>query len=112
MLNLMITFAEQLEKTGGEENSLTIFKNAIDSGEATITEMMMAGAFILFAGYETTTSLLSNCFVHLARNPELFNQLKMHPEKIDDFIEESLRYYTPIIPICHHFNRLCFVDVK
>jgi len=96
ILDLMITFAEKLHKSDDKNPSLKVFRNAINSEDISITEMMMAGAFILFAGYETTTSLLSNCFVHLARNPELFRQLKAHPEKIEDFIEESLRYYTPV----------------
>ena len=100
MLDLMIAFAEKLQEanTGerSEENPLVVFNDHIDKGEVTFLEMVMAGAFILFAGYETTTSLLSNCFVHLARNKEIFHELKNHPEKVEGFMEESLRYYTPV----------------
>ena len=100
MLDLMIAFAEKLkaaeQQNANDENPLSVFNEHIKKGDVTFMEMVMAGAFILFAGYETTTSLLSNCFVHLARNKELFNELKSHPEKLEDFIEESLRYYTPV----------------
>ena len=57
---------------------------------------MMAGVFTLFAGHETTTSILSNCYVHLAENPSHFKYLKAHPQKLEGFIEEALRFYTPV----------------
>ncbi len=98
MLDLMIAFSEKLSlpQQTKQTSSIETFKNAISPGEASLVEMIMAGAFILFAGYETTSSLLSNCFAHLSRDKKLFLDLKNHPEKIDDFIEESLRYYTPV----------------
>jgi len=100
MLDLMIAFAEKLkavdQQYAADENPLSVFNEHIKKGTVTFMEMVMAGAFILFAGYETTTSLLSNSLVHVARNKELFNELKKHPEKLEDFIEESLRYYTPV----------------
>ncbi|MBL0340156.1 MAG: cytochrome P450 [Bacteroidetes bacterium] len=100
MLDMIIAFAEKLkaaeQQNANDENPLSVFNDHIKKGDVSFVEMVMAGAFILFAGYETTTSLLSNCFVHLARNKELFNELKAYPEKLEDFIEESLRYYTPV----------------
>ena len=101
MLDLMVAFAERLVNDKSEqdvngENPIATFNYYIKTGEVSFVEMIMAGAFILFAGYETTASLLSNCFVHLARHPDLFNELKDHTEKIELFVEESLRYYTPV----------------
>ena len=100
-LELMLLFLDQLinqkqRPDAVEIPALTIFNHHIDSGEVSLAEMMMAGAFILFAGHETTTSLLSNCVVHLARHPDIFQELKDHPEKIEDFVEETLRFYTPV----------------
>lgn len=95
-ISLLITFASLLQKDNGTKSVLPVLREAIKNGEATLTEMTLACAFIIFAGYETTSSLLSNCYVHLANHPEQFRYLKSHPEKIDDFIEESLRYYTPV----------------
>ena len=56
----------------------------------------MACAFIMFAGYETTSSLLSNCVNHLAFNPKEYKFLKENPSEIDHFIDEALRIYTPV----------------
>ncbi len=96
MLKLLVAFAEKLKQTGDDNTVMPILRNAVQQKQATITEMMMACAFIIFAGYETTSSLLSNCFVHLSRHPDLFNHLKKHPDEIDRFIDESLRFYTPV----------------
>jgi len=96
MLDLMLAFAAAIRDKNQKNASLELFRLEIEKKNVTLPEMIMAGAFILFAGYETTASLLSNCFVHLARDPKLFQQIKAKPELIDDFIEESLRYYTPV----------------
>lgn len=97
LLDLMIHFAKILKSENIDHNNpLSILKNAIASQNASLAEMVMAGAFILFAGYETTSSLLSNSFVHLARNPDIFQNLKNNPEKLENFVEESLRFYTPV----------------
>jgi cytochrome P450 len=97
MLNLMVHFATELKRTNkSEQSNLQLMQHAIETKNASIMEMVMAGAFILFAGYETTSSLLSNAVVHLANNPETFRQLKKNPEHIEDFIEECLRFYTPV----------------
>ncbi len=95
LVELMIHFSKSPGKNSLHD-PLGIFRKAINTGEATKAEMVMAGAFILFAGYETTSSLLSNCFVHLAKNNNLFQQLKLEPRLTESFIEESLRMYTPV----------------
>ena len=43
----------------------------------------MVCAFVMFAGYETTTSLLSNCVAHLAQNQTTFDHLKSNPDTKD-----------------------------
>ena len=98
MLDIMLTFATKLKsvKNNNSDEPISIFKEAVDAGNVSFMEMVMAGTFILFAGYETTASLLSNSFVHLAKNPQTFQELKANPEKIENFMEESLRYYTPV----------------
>ncbi len=96
MLDLLLMFAGKLKEPGNQNASINILRAAMSPGKISFTEMMMTGAFIFFAGYETTSSLLSNCVVHLARNPEQIMQLKTHPEKLEDFIEEALRFYTPV----------------
>jgi cytochrome P450 len=97
LLRLAIHFAKLMrDDTGESPPALRIMKEALKMNRAGISEMIMAGSFILFAGYETTSSLLSNAFVHLVQNPALFSELKKNPGRIDSFIEECLRFYTPV----------------
>lgn len=96
-LGLLIQLGTQLKQANeNDSNALSTFNEMIQNGTATQVEMILAGAFILFAGHETSVSLLSNCFVHLARNPETFKKLKSNPEGLENFIEESLRIYRPV----------------
>jgi len=46
----------------------------------------------LTAGLDTTIGLLCNAMLSLSRLPELFAQLKAHPELIPAFVEEQLRF--------------------
>ncbi|MBX2850090.1 MAG: cytochrome P450 [Acidiferrobacterales bacterium] len=48
--------------------------------------------FLLFAGQETTTSLISNAIHALLTNPEQLALLKADPTLIDNTVEECLRY--------------------
>jgi hypothetical protein len=50
---------------------------------------------IMFAGHITTTRGLGNTSLRLAREPELQDPLRRHPERIPDAIDESLRIDTP-----------------
>ncbi|MEZ4960766.1 MAG: cytochrome P450 [Saprospiraceae bacterium] len=101
MLELMLLFLEKLKthknKDGTDGSDVIATLNFYHKkGDISQVEAMMAGAFILFAGHETVTSLLSNCFVHLARNPATFQELKAEPGLIENFVEEMLRFYTPV----------------
>lgn len=47
---------------------------------------------MIIAGNETTTKLLANCLYWLDRNPEQRAKIEGHPERIPDWIEETMRY--------------------
>lgn len=96
LLDLMLMFAKLLRKKQPENQVINYLQQSIKLSKISFTEAIMAGAFILFAGYETTSSLLSNCVNHLAFNPKEYQELKENPERIDHFINEALRIYTPV----------------
>ena len=48
------------------------------------------------AGNETTTNLISNGAVLLQERPELLARLRDAPDKIPDFVEELLRFESPV----------------
>ena len=96
-LDLLILFGKQLkDATASESEAVEHLKRSITKNESSLLEMTLASAFILFAGHETTISLLSNMLVHLAHHPKQLAELKQSPAKSELFIEECLRYYTPV----------------
>ena len=60
--------------------------------DATITGMVM---MLISAGHNTTTSLLGNAVLHLARNPVEQQRLRSTPDAIPAAIEELLRLEAP-----------------
>lgn len=52
--------------------------------------------FLFGAGQDTTSRLIAMAILILADNPELQARLRQEPERIRDFIEETLRYDAPV----------------
>ena len=59
-------------------------------------EVFWSAAMLIGAGSETTTNLLSGLFLTLAQRPDLYAQLREHPELIPAAIEEQLRMGSPV----------------
>ena len=58
-------------------------------------------AIVATAGHDTTSSTLAGGFEALIRNPEQLALLQREPERIDDAVEEMIRWITPV----RHFLR-------
>lgn len=71
----------------------------IDGQKLTDKEIVGFCILLLAAGNETTTNLITNGVRILAEQPELQEQLREHPEMIQTAVEETLRYYPPIVAI-------------
>lgn len=60
-------------------------------------QIMVQASFLLFAGHETTTNLLSGSLRHLLEEPSLWNELLQHPELLNSATEELLRFVSPVL---------------
>lgn len=60
-------------------------------------ELVIQAIGIIIAGYETTIGLISNGLRAFLDHPEQLENLRQHPELIDNAVEECLRYDTPIL---------------
>ena len=96
LLELMILFSDALEDERNSSHGMKVLRGAVKEGKLSKAEAIMLCTFILFAGYETSVSLLSNSVYHLSNHPDLFRELKSESKSIKIFIEESLRFYTPV----------------
>jgi beta-dihydromenaquinone-9 omega-hydroxylase len=59
-------------------------------------EIFWSASMLIGAGSETTTNLLSGLFLTLAQRPDLYAQLRAHPELIPAAVEEQLRLVSPV----------------
>ena len=55
---------------------------------------------VLNAGNETTRNAISGGMYQLLRNPDQLSLLREKPELLENFVEETLRYVSPVIHMC------------
>lgn len=78
------------------EDLMTLLAQAEVAGEITADELLGSSLLLFIAGITTTSGLISNSLLHLARFPDQRELLRRHPEMIGAAIEELLRYDAPI----------------
>ncbi|MFI5937073.1 cytochrome P450 [Actinoplanes sp. NPDC051494] len=80
------------------DDLVTALAAAHDAGgdKLTADELMGNLALLLVAGFETTTNLLGNGLWLLLRHPDLAARLRADPELAPAFVEEILRYDSPV----------------
>ncbi|WP_145329327.1 cytochrome P450 [Paenibacillus xylanexedens] len=71
----------------------------IEGEKLTEEEVVNFCILLLAAGNETTTNLIANAVRILSEQPELQEELRGHPDKVASAVEETLRYYPPIVAI-------------
>ncbi len=79
----------------------------VDGVRLTEEEVIANCIVTMVGGQETTTNLIGNGLLTLARHPEKMRWLGEHPEKIQPAVEELLRYESP----SQHTARLAPADV-
>lgn len=67
-----------------------------DGSTPAVIDAVRVAANLFAAGQETTVRLLSSAVLILAENPQLQKQLRVNRELIPNFIEEALRYESPV----------------
>ncbi len=76
---------------------LTLLADAEADGEKlTETELLHQCIFMLNAGHETSTNMLSHGIHEMLRHPDQIRRLNGSPDLIEPMVEEVLRYQAPI----------------
>jgi len=82
---------------GREGEILTALVTAEENGEKlTEIELLHQCIFLLNAGHETSTNMLSHGIHEMLRHPDQSQNLRDDPTLIDSAVEEILRYQAPI----------------
>jgi len=92
-------FKRQIERRRGEpgEDLVSALVAAHDQGEVLSTDELLAFVvLLLIAGNETTTNLIGNGLLALARNCDEYQRLRRDAALIPSAVEEMLRYDAPV----------------
>ncbi len=82
---------------GSDGEILTALMNAEEDGEKlTELELLHQCIFMLNAGHETSTNMISHGVHEMLRRPDQVQRLRDDPSLIESCVEEILRYQAPI----------------
>lgn len=88
---------EARRRDPGDDLVTALVHSDLEPGEELTTdELMWFCVLLLVAGNETTTNLISNGMVTLARHPDQRAALAASPIRIGNAVEEILRYESPV----------------
>ncbi|WP_170977850.1 cytochrome P450 [Blastococcus sp. CCUG 61487] len=96
-LDMLRYFRRELAKrrTAPSGDLLSVIAAASDVGLSD-HELLAQCVFLLVAGVETTTNLLTNLIAALSEHPEAQDSLRRHPHLLSSAVEEALRYDSPV----------------
>lgn len=86
-----------------------------DGSKPSLVDLTGLAAFLFGAGQDTTNRLLANGFKVIATRPDIQDELRKNPKRIEDFIEELLRFDGSVKSggrICKKTTTLGGVEIK
>ena len=96
-LNAYFTEIVEQRRVEPRDDLISVLVTAADDGEQLDDDELLALlGFLLFAGHETTTSLIGNSLVALAQHRDQRALLRDQPTLIDNAVEELIRFDTSV----------------
>ncbi|MDJ0826820.1 MAG: cytochrome P450 [Rhodobacter sp.] len=93
----LLTHRRAHPETASETEVLTVLADAeADGQKLSETELLHQCIFMLNAGHETSTNMLSHGVHEMLRHPDQIARLRADPGLIEPMVEEVLRYQAPI----------------
>jgi cytochrome P450 len=85
-----------------------LLETSVDGEQLSHRAVLTQTIFLIIAGNETTRNLIGNVIYRLAKDPELYEQVRSDRSLVPIFIEESLRLDAPVQLLA----RTCTEDVE
>ncbi|MEM9514643.1 MAG: cytochrome P450 [Actinomycetota bacterium] len=92
--DLRSTFTDLIAERRAHPRDDLISALVADESELDDDEVISMISVLMFAGHETTTGLMGNAIVALARHPDQRTLLREEPQLIDNAVEELTRFDT------------------
>ncbi len=90
-------FYKKIDRNSKENNLISRLSTVeIDGRELSDREIAGFAILLLVAGNETTTNLITNAILSLYDYPEIYNDMRKNPSIIQNVVEETLRYRSPV----------------
>ncbi|GFE82055.1 cytochrome P450 [Steroidobacter agaridevorans] len=93
IIGVMMDLREQRLKEPREDLISKLLAERVRGEPLTAEEFQSMGYLLFLGGLDTVANALTFAFYHLAGDPELQSRLASQPERLPDFVEESLRMY-------------------
>jgi cholest-4-en-3-one 26-monooxygenase len=100
VMQYFAALAEDRRRSPRDDISTLLVQGKIDGKSMPGHELLLYFAIILAAGNETTRNAASGGLLALIRNPDQHDLLRARPDLVDRFVEEVLRYVSPVIHMC------------
>jgi len=96
MRELMAELVGQRRREPGSDLLSAMIAATDDGDRLSVDELYANALFLMTAGHETATNMLSNALLTLLRHPDQLKLLRAEPELLDSAIEESIRFEGPV----------------
>ena len=98
LVDVLVAERQDIIESGGTppDDFLSVLTQAYLADDLKYSEVRRLCQQVLVAGHETTASLLSLMLWRLIQQPELMQQLRDDPNKIQRAVEEFLRFDSPV----------------
>ncbi len=93
IIGVMMDLREQCLKEPREDLISKLLAERVRGEPLTAEEFQSMGYLLFLGGLDTVANALTFAFYHLAGDPALQSRLAAQPERLPDFVEESLRMY-------------------
>jgi len=95
----LLPLIEERRKQPADDLISSLIQAEVDGERLSTYDIQATCVLVLLAGYETTTTLISNALFSFTEQPEVLDDLRANPELMPGAIEEILRYRPPVTGI-------------
>jgi cytochrome P450 len=74
------------------DNIINVMAQAVAANEMSQKEAVVNTVMMLFAGHETTATMLGSCLQYTVEFSHQWEKVKSNPDRLGDFISETLRF--------------------
>jgi cytochrome P450 len=95
----LLPLIEHRRREPADDLISSLLKAEVDGEKLSTYDIQATCVLVLLAGYETTTTLISNALFCFTENPGILEDLQANPDLMPGAIEEVLRYRPPVAGI-------------